>query len=445
MSLSSNRTPPPIDPAVLQAELRHFRPVCRVGRVASVGAGVIRVTGLGDIAAMGDLVGFPGGAQGEVIEVGEDALSVLAEAGTEGMARDDRVRHLGAADLAPDPSWTGRIIDPFGRPLDGRPLLKGADVQPLMPPPQNPADRRGLGARLPTGLALFDTLLPIVRGQRLGLFAGPGVGKSTLLARLAMGIEADLVIVAMIGERGRELREFTDRILGPEGMKRSIVVAATADQSPLLRRRCAYSAMALAEYFRDRGRNVLLIADSVTRFADAHREIALAAGEQGGLGGYPPSVAQRIMALAERAGPGTMESADITALFTVLVAGGDMDGPVADVLRGVLDGHVILDRAIAERGRYPAVDILRSVSRALPDAATEEERALIAEARRMLGVHDQASLMVQAGLYQAGSDPDIDRALDVVPRLERFVTERSPGTVGESFEVLRAALMPAAK
>lgn len=408
----------------------------------SIRAGVITVTGLSDVAAIGDLVSFKDGGGGEVIELGDPGVSVLAEAGPEGMVRGDPVRHLGAAGIAPTANWVGRILDPFGRPLDGRPLLRGPTLWPLVPPHGNPADRRGMGARLPTGQALFDTLLPIARGQRIGLFAGPGVGKSTLLGRMANGIEADVVIVALIGERGREVRDFTDKILGPAGLAKSIVVAATADQSPLLRRRCAYTAMTLAEYYRDQGQHVLLLADSVTRFADAHREIALAAGEAGSLGGYPASAAQRIMALAERAGPGTATSNDITAIFTVLVAGGDMDGPVADILRGVLDGHVVLDRGIAERGRFPAVDILRSVSRALPGVATDDELGLIADARRMLAVQEDAALMVQAGLYQSGTDAELDRALDVVPRLEAFVQTRAQGGIAASFSELSRALAP---
>ncbi|MEL6642535.1 MAG: FliI/YscN family ATPase [Pseudomonadota bacterium] len=442
MSAQETQTRKTVDPASLLAELRHARPVARVGRIASIAAGKIQVTGLTDVAAMGELVAFEDGSYGEVIEIGEAHVTVLSEAAPDGMVRGSAVRHLGPAGIAPDAAWVGRIVDPFGRPLDGRPLLRGPDMRPLIPPHGNPADRRGLGSRLATGQTLFDTLLPIARGQRIGLFAGPGVGKSTLLGRLATGIEADVVIVALIGERGRELREFTDKILGAAGLEKSIVVAATADQSPLLRRRCAYTAMTLAEHFRDAGSHVLLLADSVTRFADAHREIALAAGEAAGLGGYPASVAQRIMALAERAGPGTDTCNDITAIFTVLVSGEDMDGPLADILRGVLDGHVILDRAIAERGRFPAVDILRSVSRALPGVATADEVAMISDARRMLAVHEDAALMVQAGLYQPGSDADIDRALEIVPRLEAFVQARAPGGISESFSELAGALVP---
>jgi flagellum-specific ATP synthase len=248
-------------------------------------------------------------------------------------------------------------------------------------------------------------------------------------------------VIALVGERGRELREFTETVLGPLGMARSVVVTATSDQSPLLRRMCCLTAMAVAEHFRDHGKHVLLLVDSVTRFAEAHREVALAGGEAASLRGYPPSLAHAIMGLAERAGPGPEGAGDITAVFSVLVAGSDMEEPVADILRGVLDGHVVLDRRIAERGRFPAIDLLRSVSRSLPEAASAEENALIIEARRLLGAYDRAEMMIQAGLYSAGSDPLIDRAIRHWPLLDAFLAEPAPpiGVAG-SFERLRACL-----
>ena len=234
------------------------------------------------------------------------------------------------------------------------------------------------------------------------------------------------MVIALIGERGRELREFTERVLGPEGLQRAIVVTATSDQSAVTRRRCALAAMTVAEHFRDQGLHILLLADSVTRFAEAHREMALSMGEEASLRGYPPSLSPAIMGWAERAGPGPEGSGDITAVFSVLVAGSDMDEPVADILRGVLDGHVVLDRKIAERGRYPAIDLLRSVSRSLPEAADGEENLLIAETRRLLGAYDRAELMIQAGLYAKGSDPVIDAAIRVWSGLDGFLAEDAP-------------------
>ncbi|RMD93225.1 MAG: flagellum-specific ATP synthase FliI, partial [Alphaproteobacteria bacterium] len=270
-----------------------------------------------------------------------------------------------------------------------------------------------------------------------------GVGKSTLLARLALGLAADVVVIALVGERGRELRHFTDRVLGPAGMRRAVVVAATSDQPAMLRRHCAQSAMAVAEWFRDRGHHVLYLCDSVTRFAEAHRQVALAAGEPASLGGYPPSIAPLIAALAERAGPGEGASGDITAVFSVLVPGSDLEEPVADILRGVLDGHVVLDRQIAERGRFPAIDVLRSVSRSLPEAASEEENALIARARRLLGIYAESEMMIRAGLYAAGSDPQIDAAIRCWPALDAFVSEHESGSISDSFAALKACVSAA--
>jgi flagellum-specific ATP synthase len=289
-------------------------------------------------------------------------------------------------------------------------------------------------------MTVFNTLLPIVRGQRIGLFAGSGVGKSMLLGHLGRHMQADVVVVALIGERGRELGDFVREVLGAEGMRRAVIVAATSDRSPLVRRRCAWTAMAVAEHFRDAGRQVLLLADSITRFAEAHREVATAAGEMPVLRGFPASTSHAVMSLCERAGPGAGGAGDITALFTVLVAGSDMDEPVADILRGVLDGHVVLDREIAERGRYPAIDALRSVSRSLPRAAGDEENALIARARELLGRYARSETMLRAGLYAEGSDPALDQAIRAWPDLDGFLAASEPGDIANSFARLSIIL-----
>ncbi|MEM6439018.1 MAG: flagellum-specific ATP synthase FliI, partial [Pseudomonadota bacterium] len=334
------------------------------------------------------------------------------------------------AELAPDhgprpcPGWIGRVVDAFGRPLDGRPLPQGAP-RPLQRPSPSPLGRRRTGGRLATGLSVFDALLPLVRGQRLGLFAGSGVGKSSLLARLAKGLEADHAVIALIGERGREAREFVEDTLGPDGLARSIVVCATSDRSPLEKRRAAWTALAAAEQLRDSGAHVLLLMDSVTRMAEAHREVALTAGEPPSLRAYPPSTSALLARLAERAGPGPEGAGDITAVFSVLVAGSDMEEPIADMTRGLLDGHVVLSREIAERGRFPAVDLGRSVSRALPGCAQEDERALIADARRAVSLRERAEPMLQAGLWQPGADPASDRALRLHDGLEAFMAAPS--------------------
>lgn len=429
----------------ITARLRALRIARYFGTVTAIRAGLIEVAGLNIHASVGDRVSFAmrSGQQlsGEIVALHPEMAAVLPEGPTEGLAIGIEAELLFAPSLSPSDSWIGRIIDPLGQPLDGRPLYPGLDLRGYRPPPPPAASRNRLGQRLETGLAVFDTLLPLVRGQRMGLFAGSGVGKSTLLSALARGVEADVVVIALVGERGRELREFVEEVLGEEGMARAVVVAATSDQSPLMRRRCAWAAMTVAEHFRDKGKHVLFLADSITRFAEAHREIALSAGEQPSYRGFPPSVSHLIMSLAERSGPGPAGSGDITAIFSVLVAGSDMEEPVADILRGVLDGHVVLDRAIAERGRFPAVDVLRSVSRSLPHAATEPENALIARARAALGAYAESELMIRAGLYAQGSDPKLDEAVRIYPALDQFFTRNSTST-RQSFNMLAEALGP---
>lgn len=427
----------------LRAELGALRLTRAVGRVARAEAGVLLVQGLAGAARLGDRIRLrmaSGEIGGEILRIGDEGAVVMPDAAPDGVALGHKVTLLGPVGIAPDSSWIGRIVDPYGRPLDGRPLPRGPVTRALQAPPPAPAERRGLGRRLETGMSVFNTLLPIVEGQRLGLFSGSGVGKSQLLSRFARNLEADLTVVALIGERGRELGDFTRSVLGPEGMARSVVVAATAEQSPLLRRRCAWAAMSVAEHFRDAGRNVLFLADSITRFAEAHREVAATGGELPALRGYPPSTAQMIMQLCERAGPGSGEAGTITAILSVLVAGSDMDEPVADILRGVLDGHVVLDRRIAERGRYPAIDLLRSVSRSLPGAASEDENALIAETRALLALYEQSEMIVRAGLYTPGADPQLDRAIQAWPEIDGFLADSETQGIEAAFNRLRLIL-----
>lgn len=429
--------------AGLISGISRIEPVRAVGRVDSVDGNVIWVRGLAHVACIGDRLRLCRGEAvlpGEVLRLRDDLVAMLPDEEPEGVSRGDRVAVLGPPTLAPSDSWIGRVIDPYGRPLDGAPIGPGARRRPFRANPPPAAARRRMGARLATGLAVFDTLLPIVRGQRIGLFAGSGVGKSRLLASLARHLEADVVVLALVGERGREVQDFVHSVLGPEGMARSVVVAATSDRSPLERRRCPLAAMTIAEHFRDQGRHVLFLADSITRFAEAHREVAVASGELPALRGHPASTAHQIMRLAERAGPGERGAGDITGIFSVLVAGSDMDEPVADILRGVLDGHVVLDRQIAERGRFPAIDLLRSVSRSLPEAATEEENALIQQARGLMGAYARSEAMIRAGLYRDGEDPLLDQAIRAWPDLDAFVGERSPDGSKAAFSRLELIL-----
>ncbi|ABG29978.1 FliI/YscN family ATPase [Roseobacter denitrificans] len=427
----------------LTAQITELNPVRSIGRVCRVEAGVIHISGLAGKARIGDLVvvyrqGEP--LSGEILQLDGDTLVILPDQDAEGVALNDRAALLEARGIAPSQGWIGRIIDPFGNPIDGKPLLRGAEARSLRSAPPEPALRRPMGTRLNTGMSVLNTMLPVVKGQRVGLFAGSGVGKSSLLGHLAQNMTADVVVVALIGERGRELRHFVEEVLGPEGLKRSVVICATSDQSPLIRRRCAWAAMSVAEHFRDMGLSALILADSITRFAEAHREVAVASGEAPVLRGYPPSTAHLIMSLCERAGPGEGAQGDITGIFSVLVAGSDMEEPIADILRGVLDGHIVLNREIAERGRYPAIDVLKSISRSLPAAADDIENELISIVRRYLSIYEQNEMMIRAGLYSQGSDPDIDAAIQVWSDLDAFFAKPEKQDVSNSFSQLELLL-----
>lgn len=428
------------DFSALTSEISGLSPVHRSGRVAGVGAGALEIAGLGVKARVGDLVNVEArnGAsiRGEVVSLAKETVRVMTYGPCDGVGLNDPARLLPYPAARPSDSWIGRVLDAFGEPLDGKPLEKGPELADIKAAPPAAANRKAIGERLRSGVAAIDTMLPLARGQRIGIFAGSGIGKSSLLATLARGMEADVVVFALIGERGREVRHFIDEVLGEEGMKRSIVVSATSDQSPLVKRRAGWMAMAIAEHFRDKGKHVLFLADSITRMAESHREVALTAGEAPSLRAFPPSTANLISGFAERAGPGLKGKGDITAVFSVLVAGSDMEEPVADITRGVLDGHIILDREIAERGRFPAINVRRSVSRSLPNVATPEENILIERVRKVLGTYESAAPMIQTGLYSPGSDADIDEAIRVWPKLDRFFAKVDYATPKDAFRDL---------
>ncbi len=431
-----------IDLSPLTGRIRQISAIHRCGRVIGVDSGSLLVEGLSRQARVGDQISISvanaPARGGEIVSLAAGSVRAMAYETVEGIAIGDPVTLKFNDGVTPGPAWIGRIVDAFGQPLDGKPLFQGVKPTPLRRAPPPAAQRKHMGARVNTSLSLFNTMLPLARGQRIGIFAGSGVGKTTLLANLAKGIDADVVVIGLIGERGRELRDFVEDALGAQGMARAVVIAATSDQSPLIKRRSAWMAMATAEAFRDQGKHVLLLLDSVTRFAEAHREIALTAGEAPSLRAYPPSTANLIAQLAERAGPGVNGAGDITAIFSVLVAGSDMEEPVADITRGVLDGHIVLERSIAERGRFPAADVRRSVSRCLPGVASSAENALIARARRILAAYEKAAPMIQTGLYVRGSDPQVDEAITFWPKLDNFFTHDGQGSTGESFAALAA-------
>jgi ATPase FliI/YscN family len=302
-----------------------------------------------------------------------------------------------------------------------------------------------MGGKLDLGVRSINAFLTCCRGQRMGIFAGSGVGKSTLMSMMARNSDADVNVIGLIGERGREAREFIEDTLGEEGLRRSVVVVATSDQASLLRRRAAHMTLAVAEYFRDQGADVLLMVDSVTRFAMAEREIGLAVGEPPASKGYTPSVFAELPSLLERAGPGAAGQGSITGLFTVLVEGDDHSEPVADAVRGILDGHIVLDRSIAERGRFPPINVLKSVSRAMPACNTAPENAVVRRARRLLSVYEEMADLIRLGAYRQGTNPEIDEAIRLHPHLEAFLAQgrQDSGSLDEVYHGLEAILAPA--
>ncbi len=326
--------------------------------------------------------------------------------------------------IYPDQSWLGRIVNAFGEPIDGKgPLTKGKQPYSIQNSPPPAHTRKRVGGKIDLGVRVMNTFLTVCKGQRMGIFAGSGVGKSTLLSMMARHTLADTSVIGLIGERGREAREFVEDDLGPEGMDRSVVVVATSDEPPLVRRQAAYLTMAVAEFLRDANKDVLCLMDSVTRFAMAQREISLSAGEPPATRGYTPTVFAELPRLLERAGPGAEGQGSITGLFTVLVEGDDHNEPIADAVRGILDGHVVLDRSIAERGRFPAVDILRSVSRVMPACNTAEQNKIIDRTRQLISIYEDMSELIRLGAYRKGSDPQVDEAIHYFAGIEEFLSQ----------------------
>nr|WP_237482117.1 flagellar protein export ATPase FliI [Lichenibacterium sp. 6Y81] len=399
------------------------------GVVAEVSPAAHRVAGLSPFVRLGDGVAFdgPGGEErGEVVRV-ERAGATIKPFGSGAEARlGTRVRRAGPLRFSPDASWRGRVIDALCRPVDGSgPLVPGrtpvsADAEP---PPA--LKRARVAGKLRTGVKAIDIFCPLCPGQRIGIFAGSGVGKSTLLAMLAAAPGFDTVVIALVGERGREVREFIEEALGAN-RSRAVTVVATGDESPMMRRLAPRTAMAVAEWFRDRGDGVLLIVDSVTRYAHAARDVALAAGEPAVARGYAPSVFSDLPKLLERAGPGREGSGSITGVFSVLVDGDDHNDPVADAIRGTLDGHIVLDRRIAAQGRYPAVDLGASLSRLAHQVWTPEQRVLVGKMRELIARFEDTRDLRAMGAYRAGSDGDLDQAVLMVPRIYDALVQ-SPG------------------
>lgn len=362
----------------------------------------------------------------EVVSFKNDRLLLMPYDSLDGIGPGCRVDVLDASPVIyPHPSWCGRIINAFGEAIDGKgELLKGDKpyfIKNSPPPAQNRARVKG---KVDLGVRAVNTFLTVCKGQRMGIFAGSGVGKSTLMSMMAKNTDSDIAVIGLIGERGREANEFVEDVLGPEGLKKSVLVLATSDESPLMRRQAAYTAMAVAEFFRDQKKNVLCMMDSITRFAMAQREISLSVGEPPASKGYTPSVFAELPKLLERAGPGERGSGTITGLFTVLVDGDDHNEPISDAVRGILDGHIVLDRSIAERNRFPAINILRSISRTMPDCDTPEEAAMVAKARKYIATYEDMAELIRLGAYKKGSNPEVDEAMFYYPKLEEFLSQR---------------------
>lgn len=427
------------------------------GYVTGCLGGVVTVSGLNGLAGIGDpclierrrsdaagaLFDATDAIIAEVVGFSDAGTRLVAYEEPHGIAYGARVALERDLDLLrPTLGWRGRVLDAMARPIDGGPALpQGTTPYRIQARGIAAERRRGLGRRLSLGVRALDLFTPCCDGQRMGIFAGSGVGKSTLMSMIAQGTDADVLVIGLIGERGRELHEFLNHTLGSEGRARSVVVVATSDMPAMLRRRAAYVTLTIAEFLRDQGLKVLCLMDSVTRFAMALREIFLAAGEVPTSRGYPPSVFAELPKLLERAGPGADEGS-ITGLFTVLVEGDDTNEPISDTVRGILDGHVVLDRAIAEGGRFPAIDPLRSISRSAPGCYAPEEMPLVREARRLMRLHADMAELIRLGAYRRGSNPELDRAIAVQPAIEailqQHVTERVTPEAG--FAALAKAL-----
>lgn len=396
------------------------------GTLCEVTPNHLRVKGLSGGVNLGDQVVYQGskGAEfGEIIRIETDSVLVKPYASRSELGLGLKVTRCGELSFYPDDSWRGRIINAFGHPIDDKgPLEEGPSLASFNAPPPPPVGRARVKDAAKTGVRVLDLFTPICHGQRLGIFAGSGVGKSTLLSMIARSNAFDTVVIGLIGERGREVREFVEETLGDQ-LEKSVVVVATGDESPMMRRLAPKTAVTIAEHFRDQGQSVLLIVDSITRYAHALRDVALAAGEPALSRGYPPSVFSELPLLLERAGPGLEGAGMMTAIFSVLVDGDDHNDPVADNIRGLLDGHVVLDRHIAEEGRYPAVNVLGSISRLAQYCWSPQERELITKLKAMVAKFEDTKDLRMMGGYKEGVDPVLDQSIEVTPKIYRALIQ----------------------
>ncbi len=385
-------------------------------------------------ASIGDLYGLrnrmtQSEIPAEAVGLRDDATLLMPLGETHGLEIGASVRRLGRAAQVPvSDQLLGRVLNGLGQPIDGRPAPAAAQEYPLHGTPRNPLDRKPVDKPFWVGVRAIDGVLTMGRGQRMGIFSGGGVGKSSLLAMMVKQAEADVCVIGLVGERGREVEEFVHHTLGTDGLARSVVVAATSSDPPLVRARGALHATAIAEYFRDQGKHVLLLMDSVTRYAMALREVGLATGEPPTTRGYTPSVFAALPQLLERAGTCAGEGS-ITAVYTVLVEGDDMSDPISDALRAILDGHIVLSRNLAERGHFPAIDVPQSVSRVMPRIATGEHMQAAQNARRLLATYREVEDLIAIGAYSQGTSPHLDEAVNAFPQLESFMQQSTEDNV----------------
>lgn len=410
----------------------------RVGQTEADIAGL--PVGLGDVVEIGAVDPI----EAEVVAVAGDRATVLAYGDLRGRRVGEPARPTGRSSGVPTgPALLGRVLDGLGQPIDGGPPLFDAPTSPLHHQPPSALSRPRITAAMPVGVRAIDTLLTCGRGQRIAILAGSGVGKSSLLSMLIRGSEADVNVLCLVGERGREVREFLDNDLGPAGLASSVVVVATSDQPALVRRNAAYVATTISESFRDGGLQVNLLMDSVTRFALAQRDIGLAAGEIPTTRGLPPSALASLPPLLERAGT-SPSGGSITGFYTVLVEADDLNDPVGDTVRSIVDGHIVLSRDLANAGHFPSIDVLASASRVAPSVTTGDQQALAAQARRLLAVHERARDLIEVGAYTPGNDPEVDRAVELAPALEAFRRQslHEVSTAEESWRRLDELLRP---
>jgi flagellum-specific ATP synthase len=400
-----------------------------IGQVATIKGLIVELVGITRKLSLGDqckIIARDGSEyRCEVIGFRDDYAVAMSYKRLEKVGAGSEVVYVGQQNVVhPDESWRGRVMNSFAEPLDGKdPLTEGGETYSFQADPPLAHERRLLEERLDVGVRAMNTFLTCCRGQRLGIFSGSGVGKTTLMGMLTRNTAADIIVIGLIGERGRELQEFLQKDLGPEGLENAVVIVATSDESPLMRRQAAYLTLAVAEFYRDQGLEVLCLMDSVTRFAMAQREIGLSMGEPPASKGYTPSVFTELSKLLERAGPGRAGQGNITGLFTVLVEGDDHNEPIADAVRGILDGHIVLDRAIAERGRFPSIDALKSISRVMPDCNSDEETALIKEAKKYMSLYENMRELIRIGAYRKGADKEVDRAILLNDQIEKFLSQ----------------------